>query len=60
MLPEQNRPAEHALPQAPQLAPSDTRLTHPAVQATRLPVHWQRPLAQDCPSAHFTPHMPQF
>jgi hypothetical protein len=60
MVCEQSRPPVHALPQVPQLAPSELRFVQPVVHDESPPAHWHLPAEHDWPSAHFTPHAPQF
>ena len=57
---EHKRPLVQAIPQAPQLLPSDVVLAHRPAQAVSPAVQVQAPLVQLWPSAQTLPQLPQF
>jgi hypothetical protein len=56
---EHTLPAAHAMPQAPQFAPSDIRFTQPVLQAESPPVHWHVAAEQLWPMPHGLLQPPQ-
>jgi hypothetical protein len=56
---EHTWPAAHALPQLPQLAPSDCVFTHVPLQSVIPAWHWQTPAMHPAPGEQTLSQLPQ-